>query len=73
MLCAFSFHVHDIYVMNFLNYICVIYVRIKATVEYDHEKLKQVKYGYEKKMKQKKILKKIINLINIWNNNSMRN
>lgn len=51
MLCAFSFHVHDIYVMKILNCISVIYVRIKASVEYDHEKLKQVKYGYEKKKK----------------------
>jgi hypothetical protein len=49
MLCAFSFHVHDIYFMKILNCISVIYVRIKATIEYDHEKLKQVKYGYEKK------------------------
>jgi hypothetical protein len=51
MLCAFSFHLHDIYVMHFLNHINVIYVRIRATIEYDHEKLKQVKYDFEKKMK----------------------
>jgi hypothetical protein len=58
--------------MKFLNCISVIYVRIKATVEYDHEKLKQVKYGYEKKINEK-INFNTINLINISNNNSMRN
>jgi len=44
------FHVHGIYLMKYLNCVCVFYVKIDTTIEreteksiqYDHETLKQV-------------------------------
>ncbi len=33
------FHVHGIYVMKFLNCVCVFYVKTETTIQYDHNKL----------------------------------
>jgi hypothetical protein len=34
------FHVHGIYVVKFLNFVCVFCVKIETTIQYDHKELK---------------------------------
>jgi len=81
------FHVHGIYVMKFLNCVCVFYVKTETTIQYDHNKLKlkqfnkkfetTIRYDHNKlKLKQfnKNLKQQFDMIITNWNlSNSIKN